>query len=92
MSMQRSIMRSIAKARLHAMEVPKVNKHLGIGMSHMMNRKLHRTNRNKLIFADWQKRHEPIWRRVLNGDLAEAGRNALYGIGKKRRYRIVQKA
>ena len=92
MSMQRTMERGIAKARLRAMQVPKVNKHLGIDMSHTMNRRLHRTARNKLIFADLQKRHEPIWRRVLNGDLAEAGRNALYGIGKKRRYRVVRKA
>lgn len=92
MSMQRAIKRSMAKARLRAMQVQRVNKHLGMGMCNSMNRRLHRTERNKLIFADLQKRHKPIWRRVLNGDLAEAGRNALYGIGKKRKFMVVWKA
>lgn len=85
---QRSIIRSIAKARLKAMDVPHVNKIMGLGMSHTMNQNLQRTYTGKRVLEKIHKQHEPIWRRVTSGSLAKDGYRAQMGIGKKRRFRV----
>lgn len=85
---QRSLIRSIAKARLKAMGVPHVNKIMGLGMSHTMNQNLQRTYTGKRVLEKIHKQHEPIWRRVTSGRLAKDGYRAQMGIGKKRRFRV----
>lgn len=85
---QRSLIRSIAKARLKAMDVPHVNKIMGLGMSHTMNQNMQRTGTGKRVLEKIHKKHEPIWRRVTSGSLAKDGYRAQMGIGKKRRFRV----
>lgn len=87
---QRSSMRSIAKARLHAMGVPKVNKVMGLGLSNSKNRKMQRTSQGRKRLANIQNKHIPVWRRVTTGSLAREGFMAQMGIGKKRKFRVAQ--
>lgn len=87
---QRSLIRSIAKARLHAMNVPHVNKVMGLGLSHTRNRNLQKTFIGQKLLAKIRKQHIPVWRRVTSGRLARDGYNAQIGIGKKRRFRVAQ--
>lgn len=86
----RSLVRSIAKARLKAMGVPHVNKVMGLGLSHTRNRNMQRTSQGRKLLAKIQKEHVPVWRRVTSGSLAKDGYNAQMGIGKKRRFRVAQ--
>lgn len=86
----RSLVRSIAKARLKAMGVPHVNKVMGMGMSYTMNQNLQRTRRGRQKLMKIQKDHIPVWRRVTTGSLAKDGYNAQMGIGRKRRFRVAQ--
>lgn len=88
MSSQRHLLRSVAKARLHAMGVPHVNKVMGLGMSHTRNTNLQRTRRGRALLAKIQEKHQPVWRRVTTGSLAKDGYRAQMGIGKKRRWRV----
>lgn len=85
---QRASVRRIAKARLHAMGVPHVNKVMGLGLSQSKNRKLQRTFAGRRLLKKLQDKHIPVWRRVTTGSLATDGFNAQMGIGKKRKYRI----
>ena len=87
---QRSSIRAIAKARLHAMGVPHVNRVMGMGLSHTRNRNMQRTSQGRKQLAAIQKRHIPVWRRVTSGSLAADGYRAQMGIGKKRRFRVAQ--
>ena len=86
----RELQRSVAKARLKAMGVPHVNKVMGLGMSHTMNRNLQRTASGRARLAEIQKKHQPIWRRVTTGSLAKDGYRAQMGIGRKRKWRAAQ--
>ena len=85
---QRSSIRQIAKARLEAMGISKVNTRMGLVMRNSLNRKLQRTSQGQKLLARFQKEHPPLWRQVTTGKLAQAGYNAQMGIGKKRRYRV----
>ncbi len=86
---ERSSVRFIAKARLHAMGVPHVNKVMGLGLSNSKNRRMQRTYVGQKQLAYIQKKHQPVWRRVTTGSLAKDGYNAQMGIGRKRRYKVV---
>lgn len=88
MSMRSSI-RAVAKARLKAMDVPHVNKVLGLGMCHTHAQNLQRTSQGRKALSKIQKLHQPLWRRVTSGRLAKKGYNAQMGIGKRRRFRAV---
>lgn len=87
---QRASVRAIAKARLQAMGVPRVNRVMGLGLSHAKNRKLQRTSQGRKQLAKIQKQHVPVWRRVTTGSLAVDGYRAQMGIGKRRRFRVAQ--
>lgn len=87
---QRSMVRSIAKARLEAMGVPHVNKVMGLGLSHTKNRRLQKTFTGRKFLDKIRKDHIPVWRRVTCGSLAKDGYRAQMGIGKKRKYRVAQ--
>lgn len=87
---QRSMVRSIAKARLEAMGVPHVNKVMGLGLSHTKNRRLQKTFTGRKFLDKIHKDHIPVWRRVTGGSLAKDGYRAQMGIGKKRKYRVAQ--
>ena len=85
---QRSMVRSIAKARLEAMGVPHVNKVMGLGLSHTKNRRLQKTFIGRKLLDRIRKDHIPVWRSVTSGSLANDGYRAQMGIGKKRKYRV----
>lgn len=87
---QRSSIRAIAKARLKAMDVPHVNKVMGLGLSHTRNQNMQRTSQGRKQLAKIQKAHIPVWQRVTTGSLAKDGYNAQMGIGRKRRFRVAQ--
>lgn len=88
---QRSMVRSIAKARLEAMGVPHVNKVMGLGLSHTKNRRLQKTFTGRKILDRIHKYHiHPAWRRVTSGSLATDGYRAQIGVGKKRKYHVTQ--
>lgn len=86
----RSMVRSIAKARLEAMGISHINKVIGLGMSHTKNRRLQRTFRGRKLLDRIHKDHIPVWRLVTSGSLADDGYRAQMGIGKKRKYRVAQ--
>lgn len=86
----RSLVRSIAKARLEAMGVPHVNKVMGLGLSHTKNRRLQKTFTGRKLLDRIHKNHIPLWRRVTSGSLAMDGYRAQMGIGKKCKYSVAQ--
>lgn len=87
---QRSLVRSIAKARLKAMGIPHVNKIIGLGMSHTKNCNLQRTFIGRKLLDKIHEDHISVWRRVTSGSLAKAGYRAQMGIGKKRKYLVAR--
>ena len=87
---QRSSVRAIAKARLKAMGVPHVNKVLGLGLSNTKNQNYQRTMQGRKRLAQIQKQHQPLWRRVTSGNLAQDGCNGQMGIGRKRRFAVAR--
>lgn len=86
----RSSVRAIAKARLRAMDVPHVNRVMGLGLSHTRNQNMQRTNQGRKRLAKIQKQHQPVWRHVTTGSLAADGYRAQMGIGRKRRFRVAK--
>lgn len=85
---QRASIRAIAKARLHAMGVPHVNKVMGLGLSNTKNRRMQRTSQGQKLLLKLQKTHQPVWRRVTSGSLAKDGYRAQMGFPRKRRFRV----
>ena len=71
----RQSVRSIAKARLEAMNVPHINKVFGMNLSHTKNRKYQKSTG---LLEKLRKEHPPLWRRVTNGSLAQKGREAQF--------------
>ncbi len=86
----RSSIRAIAKARLQAMGISRVNRVMGMRLSHTKNQNMQRTSQGRKLLATIQKQHQPVWRRVMTGSLAKDGYRAQMGIGRKRRFRVVQ--
>lgn len=87
---QRSIVRSIAKARLKAMGIPHVNKIMGLGLTHTKNRNLQKTFVGRKLLDKIRENHISVWRRVTSGNLAKEDYRAQMGIGKKRKYFIAR--
>lgn len=87
---QRAFVRAIAKARMKAMDVPHVNRAIGLRMSHTRNQNLQRTRGGRKQLMKIQKQYPPLWRRVTSGTLAADGYRAQIGIGRKRRFRVAQ--
>ena len=67
----RKYKREIARTRLAEMGMERINDRFGYGMPNSVNRRLHRTARNKELLAEYQKQKRPAWWRVLYGDLAK---------------------
>jgi hypothetical protein len=76
----RKYLRNIAKARLRAMGVSKVNRQLGTGLSRNFFRKCQRCHSGRRLLKKLvQSPMVPLWRRVLFGKLAVDGWRAQMG-------------
>ena len=67
----RKYKRSVAKGRMAEMGIDHINRRFSYGMTGAMNRRLQRTNRNKMQLLSFREGKKPIWWNVLYGDLAQ---------------------
>lgn len=74
----RKHLRTIAKARMAAMGVERVNRKMGAHWGQSEVRKLMRRGNGKKLLAKMRAEKVPNWRRVISGDLSKDGRRAQY--------------
>lgn len=84
----RKYVRAIAKARLEAMGIKKVNTVMAMGIKHSKHRKLMRTFIGRKKLDEMRGKFVANWRAVTTGDLAKDAFRAQMGLGKKKKYRI----
>ena len=74
----RSYQRQIAKARMAALGIDRINSRMGrkTVFSNGTIRRMMRTARGRQHYAELVEDDTPNWRRILTGDLAEAAEKA----------------
>lgn len=90
----RSLERSVAKSRMRCMGIGQVNKKMGFHLPNSKARRWHRTGSGRSKFYELygpNGKYQPIWRRVLTGDLAADGYKYQMTIGQAIKARNIRK-
>ena len=87
MSTIRSAQPQVAKARMAALGIDRINRKMGgkIRYSNGTIRRMMRTLCGRRLMGDIRKDDQPNWRRILTGDVSEAAERAQIGKQKRRR-------